>query len=113
MLTEDKLRAERVLKADADLLEEAQCIAEAAAGIVAKAALEARRLADNANDGDAWALSLGSSKPMRSEDPLQVARRALSDAWRRREAARTKRAEAALRRKLARYEARAEALREA
>ena len=109
MLTEDKLRAERVLKADAELLEEAQCIAEAAAASVGKAARDARRLADNAKDGDAWALSLGSAKPMRCEEPLQVARRALSDAWRHREAAKAKRSAEALRRKLARAEARAEA----
>lgn len=109
-MTEDKLRAERVLKADAELLEEAQCIAEAAAASVGKAARDARRLADNAKAGDSWALSLGSAKPMRCEEPLQVARRALSEAWRHREAAKAKRSAEALRRKLARAEARAEGM---
>ena len=104
MLTEDRLRAERNLEAEAQLLEEALVIAEAACAGLAKKAKEARRLADNARDGDAWALSLGAAKPMRCEEPLAVARRALSEAWRHREAAKAKRAAAALRRKLAKAE---------
>lgn len=104
MLTEDRMRAERNLEAEAKLLEEALAISDGAAASVAKAAREARRLADNARDGDAWALSLGAAKPMRCEEPLAVARRALSEAWSHREAAKAKRAAAALRRKLAKAE---------